>query len=110
MRCVWQLRRHDELARAASLAPPQRPLPPAAVSRELRHATHHEDAGACHHAYSANVMAHTPHTELLRYVRSHWSRLQGGLARRYYQRVTLPVRFWVACGRPPQFAPRLPWW
>jgi len=28
----------------------------------------------------------------------------------YFQRVTFPVYFWVAAGRPPQFRPQLPWW
>ena len=32
------------------------------------------------------------------------------LAARYHQRVTLPVQFWVAAGRPPQFRPHIPWW
>jgi len=59
---------------------------------------------------SAMVMTHTPHRELLRYVRSHWLRWQGSIASFYFQRVTQPVQFWVACGRPPQFAPRIPWW
>ena len=39
-----------------------------------------------------------------------WERLQGCICRFYFQRVTLPVRFWVACGSPEQFRPRLPWW
>jgi len=54
-------------------------------------------------------LTHT-YTELLRYVRSHWLRWQSAVASLYHQRVTLPVRFWVACGRPPQFRPQLPWW
>ena len=39
-----------------------------------------------------------------------WERFQGRVAGFYFQRVTLPVRFWVACGSPQQFRPRLPWW
>ena len=39
-----------------------------------------------------------------------WQQLQCAVASRYYQRVTLPVQFWVACGRPEQFRPQLPWW
>jgi len=39
-----------------------------------------------------------------------WERFQGRVAGFYFQRVTLPVRFWVACGSPVQFRPRLPWW
>ena len=69
-----------------------------------------EDAGACHHADSAKVMTHTPHRELLRYVRIHWLRWQCAVASLYFQRVTYPVQCWVACGRPPQFRPQLPWW
>ncbi|MDD5140525.1 MAG: hypothetical protein PHY43_09740 [Verrucomicrobiales bacterium] len=80
----------------------------AALSREMRHAEI-DDAGACHHAGCAMLMTHT-YTGLLRYVRSHWLRLQCSIASRYYQRVTFPVRCWVACGRPPQFRPQLPWW
>ena len=64
---------------------------------------------ACHPADSATVMTHT-HTELLRYVRSHWSHWQCRVAARYFQRVTVPLRFWVALGRPQQFRPQLPWW
>jgi len=30
--------------------------------------------------------------------------------RRYYQRVTVPVQFWVVLGGPEQFRPQLPWW
>ena len=54
-------------------------------------------------------MAHT-HTELLRYVRIHWSRWQSRVAALYAQRVTQPVQLWVALGRPAQFRPQLPWW
>jgi hypothetical protein len=39
-----------------------------------------------------------------------WQRLQCAVASRYYQRVTLPVQWWVACGRREQFRPQLPWW
>ena len=39
-----------------------------------------------------------------------WQRLQGRVAAFYFQRVTLPVQFWRACGCPPQFRPHLPWW
>ena len=39
-----------------------------------------------------------------------WQRLQSRISGFYHQRVTLPVEFWVACGRPPQFRPQLPWW
>ena len=40
-----------------------------------------------------------------------WQRLQGRVAGFYFQRVTLPVQFWRACGCPSQFPPpRLPWW
>ena len=55
-------------------------------------------------------MTQTPHRELLRYVRIHWQRWQCSVAGLYHQRVTLPVQFWVACGQPAGFAPRLPWW
>lgn len=54
-------------------------------------------------------MTHTPR-ELLRFVRIHWLRWQCAVASLYFQRVTFPVQSWVACGRPPQFAPRIPWW
>jgi hypothetical protein len=39
-----------------------------------------------------------------------WQRWQGSVAALYYQRVTLPLQWWVAAGRPPQFQPQLPWW
>src|SRR5512137_2741864 len=39
-----------------------------------------------------------------------WERFQCRVAGFYYRRVSLPVQWWVACGRPPQFRPRLPWW
>ena len=39
-----------------------------------------------------------------------WQRFQCRVAALYFQRVSLPVQWWVACGRPPQFRPRLPWW
>ncbi len=39
-----------------------------------------------------------------------WERFQGRICRFYFQRVTLPVRFWRACGCPPQFRPSIPWW
>jgi len=59
---------------------------------------------------SGSVMTQTPHRELLRYVHIHWQRWQCFVARRYHQRVSLPVQFWVALGRPEQFRPQLPWW
>jgi hypothetical protein len=43
-------------------------------------------------------------------LRIYWQRFQCSVAALYYRRVTVPVRFWLACGRPPQFRPRLPWW
>lgn len=74
-------------------------------------------------------MTHTPHRELLRYVRIHWLRWERVLASRwhtlvgvrwlrwqsavsglYYWRVTFPVQSWVALGSPAQFRPSLPWW
>jgi hypothetical protein len=39
-----------------------------------------------------------------------WQRFQGRWCGLYFQRVTLPVRFWRACGCPAQWRPRLPWW
>ena len=39
-----------------------------------------------------------------------WQRFQCRVARLYFQRVSLPVQFWRACGCPPQWRPRLPWW
>ena len=39
-----------------------------------------------------------------------WQRVQGRVCGLYFRRVTLPVRFWRACGCPEQFRPRLPWW
>ncbi len=39
-----------------------------------------------------------------------WQRLQCRVAAFYFHRVSLPVQFWRACGCPPQFRPRLPWW
>ena len=39
-----------------------------------------------------------------------WERWQGSIAGFYFQRVTLPLRWWVACGQPEQFRPQLPWW
>jgi hypothetical protein len=39
-----------------------------------------------------------------------WERFQGPIAGFYYRRVTEPVGFWRACGCPPEFRPRLPWW
>lgn len=56
------------------------------------------------------VMTHTPHRELLRYVRIHWLRLQSRISGAYFQRVTQPLQFWHALGRPAEFTPRLPWW
>jgi len=56
------------------------------------------------------VMTHTPHAELLRYVRRRWERWQCAVAARYFQRVTLPLQFWRALGAPVQFRPALPWW
>ncbi len=58
---------------------------------------------------SQQVMTHT-YRELLRYVRSRWYRWQGAVAAFYFQRVTLPARWWRACGCPVQFRPQLPWW
>ncbi len=46
---------------------------------------------------------HTP-------VRIYWQRFQCRAAALYHRRVTVPVKFWLACGRPPQFRPHLPWW
>ena len=39
-----------------------------------------------------------------------WQRHQCRVAALYHRRVTVPVTFWLACGRPPQFRPRLPCW
>ena len=39
-----------------------------------------------------------------------WQRFQCRVAGFYFQRVSLPVQWWRACGCPPQFRPRLPWW
>ncbi len=39
-----------------------------------------------------------------------WQWLQCRVAAFYFQRVSLPVQFWRACGCPSQFRPRLPWW
>ena len=39
-----------------------------------------------------------------------WQRFQSCVAALYFQRVTLPVRFWRAAGCPVQFRPQLPWW
>src|SRR5439155_7858265 len=39
-----------------------------------------------------------------------WERFQGPILALYFHRVTEPVRFWRACGCPPQWRPRLPWW
>jgi hypothetical protein len=39
-----------------------------------------------------------------------WQRWQSAVGRLYYRRVTQPVRLWLACGRPPEFRPQLPWW
>ena len=39
-----------------------------------------------------------------------WQRFQCRVAAFYFQRVSLPVQFWRACGCPSQFRPRLPWW
>ncbi len=39
-----------------------------------------------------------------------WERFQCRVAAFYFQRVSLPVRWWLALGRPAQFRPRLPWW
>jgi hypothetical protein len=39
-----------------------------------------------------------------------WQRWQCRVAAFYFQRVSLPVQFWRACGCPSQFRPRLPWW
>ena len=39
-----------------------------------------------------------------------WQRWQSTVSGLYYQRVTLPLQFWVACGQPPEFRPQLPWW
>lgn len=40
----------------------------------------------------------------------HWQCWQGSVAGFYYQRVTLPVQFWVALGSPAQWQPHIPWW
>jgi hypothetical protein len=32
------------------------------------------------------------------------------VSRLYRQRVTEPVQWWLALGRPQQFRPRIPWW
>ena len=39
-----------------------------------------------------------------------WQRWQCRVSGLYFRRVTQPVRFWVACGRPAAFRPSLPWW
>jgi len=39
-----------------------------------------------------------------------WQQFQCRVAAFYFQRVSLPVQWWRACGCPPQFRPRLPWW
>ena len=39
-----------------------------------------------------------------------WQRFQCRVAAFYFQRVSLPVQFWRACGCPPQFRPSVPWW
>ena len=39
-----------------------------------------------------------------------WQRLQGRIAQCYFLRVTQPLQFWVAVGRPAAFRPSLPWW
>ena len=40
-----------------------------------------------------------------------WQRwVLGPVAVLYFRRVTFPVRFWLACGAPQPFRPRLPWW
>ena len=39
-----------------------------------------------------------------------WQRLQGRIAGHYFVRVTQPLQWWVAFGRPPEFRPSLPWW
>jgi hypothetical protein len=57
----------------------------------------------------AKLMTHT-YTELLRYVGVRWLRVQSSISGLYHRRVTVPVQLWLACGRPPQFRPRLPWW
>ena len=56
------------------------------------------------------VMTHTPHRELLRYVRIHWLRWQCAVAALYFRRVTYPAQVWLAAGQPPQFRPHIPWW
>ena len=42
--------------------------------------------------------------------RRDWQRFQCRVAGFYFHRVSLPVQFWRACGCPPAFRPRLPWW
>ena len=59
---------------------------------------------------SGMVMTHTPHRELLRYVRIHWLRWQCAVAALYFRRVTYPAQVWLACGQPEQWRPQLPWW
>lgn len=39
-----------------------------------------------------------------------WQRLQSHISGAYFQRVTQPLQFWHALGRPSQFRPSLPWW
>jgi hypothetical protein len=39
-----------------------------------------------------------------------WLRWQGHVSGFYFHRVTVPVSFWLACGRPAAFRPQLPWW
>ena len=40
----------------------------------------------------------------------YWQRWQSAVAALYSRRVTQPVQFWLACGRPAAFRPSLPWW
>jgi hypothetical protein len=39
-----------------------------------------------------------------------WQRWQSAVSGLYFRRVTAPVQFWLACGRPAAFRPALPWW
>ena len=39
-----------------------------------------------------------------------WQWFQCRVAAFHFQRVSLPMQFWRACGFPSQFRPRLPWW
>ena len=60
----------------------------------MRHRAHISRAARCWHSL----------------VGIRWLRWQSRLAGCYFQRVTLPLRWWHALGCPPQFRPQLPWW